>query len=52
MGIVYAGVGTYALMYPAKESYYQLWVPISFFVYLGTIVFYLYNYVVDKNENK
>lgn len=47
-GVAYLGVGIYALIYPAEQVYYKLWLPISFFTYTGTVAYYIYNYYLDK----
>lgn len=39
-GAAYLGIGIYCLLYPALQVYYMLWVPTSFFIYLGTVVYY------------
>lgn len=51
-GFVYLGVGIYASMNPAEQVYFKLWIPISFFIFVGSVAYYIYNYYLDKHLHK
>jgi len=51
-GAGYLGVGIYAIMYPAEQVFYKIWLPISFFTWVGTVFYYIYNYNLDKMLQK
>jgi len=39
-------------MYPAEQVYYRLWIPTSFFIYLGTVIYYIQKYYEDKKRRE
>jgi len=51
-GAAYIGIGIYCLMYPAEQVYYRLWIPTSFFIYLGTVIYYIQKYYEDKKRRE
>jgi ABC-type transport system involved in cytochrome bd biosynthesis fused ATPase/permease subunit len=51
-GVAYLGLGIYCLMYPAEQVYYMLWVPTSFFVYIGTCIYYTRTYYADLKKRQ
>lgn len=51
-GAAYIGIGIYCLLKPAEQVYYMLWIPVSAFIYVGTVVYYIYEYYQDKKEQQ